>query len=52
VRPTVDFTHIKRHYYESHTTINPTGIVPAGPALDLDASHERAPVAFAETQAP
>lgn len=52
VRPTVDFTHIKRHYYESHKTINPTGIVPAGPALDLDAPHDRAPVAFAETQAP
>ncbi|MEV6343871.1 glutathione S-transferase C-terminal domain-containing protein [Actinoplanes sp. NPDC051851] len=28
---TVDFTHIKRHYYEVHRDINPTGIVPAGP---------------------
>ncbi|RKS71424.1 putative glutathione S-transferase [Motilibacter peucedani] len=31
---TVDFVHIKRHYYEVHRDINPTGIVPAGPLLD------------------
>ncbi|MEN1927644.1 glutathione S-transferase family protein [Luteimonas sp. MJ204] len=31
VRDTVHFDHIKRHYYESHATINPTGIVPLGP---------------------
>jgi putative glutathione S-transferase len=37
VRQTVNFTHIKRHYYMSHTTINPTGIVPVGPAIDLEA---------------
>ena len=30
---TVNFKHIKTHYYVSHTTINPTGIVPAGPEL-------------------
>jgi putative glutathione S-transferase len=30
---TVDFDHIKRHYYEVHRDINPTGIVPAGPDL-------------------
>ncbi|RBM13169.1 glutathione S-transferase family protein [Streptomyces sp. PT12] len=30
---TVDFDHIKRHYYLVHTGINPTGIVPAGPDL-------------------
>lgn len=42
IRRTVDFTHIKRHYYESHPTINPTRIVPAGPDLsDLDAPHGR-----------
>ncbi len=41
VAGTVDFGHIKRHYYESHGTINPTGIVPLGPALDLDAPHGR-----------
>ncbi len=28
---TVDFDHIKRHYYLTHESINPTGIVPAGP---------------------
>lgn len=31
---TVNFDHIKRHYYGTHHTINPTGIVPAGPDLD------------------
>ncbi|MFG1664504.1 glutathione S-transferase family protein [Streptomyces sp. Y7] len=30
---TVDFDHIKRHYYQVHSGINPTGIVPAGPDL-------------------
>jgi putative glutathione S-transferase len=30
---TIDFDHIKRHYYEVHRSINPTGIVPAGPDL-------------------
>jgi glutathionyl-hydroquinone reductase len=30
---TIDFDHIKRHYYEVHTDINPRGIVPAGPDL-------------------
>ncbi|SAK78460.1 Glutathionyl-hydroquinone reductase YqjG [Caballeronia hypogeia] len=38
VAPTVNFEHIKGHYYESHRTINPTGIVPAGPVLDFDAA--------------
>ncbi|MCS0501443.1 glutathione S-transferase family protein [Ancylobacter mangrovi] len=31
VADTVNMTHIKRHYYQSHKTINPTGIVPVGP---------------------
>lgn len=31
VAATINMDHIKRHYYESHRTINPTGIVPAGP---------------------
>ncbi|MGA3487913.1 glutathione S-transferase family protein [Micromonosporaceae bacterium DT55] len=31
---TVDFDHIKRHYYQVHTDINPTGIVPCGPELE------------------
>ena len=35
VAETVNFEHIKRHYYESHKTINPTGVVPLGPVMDL-----------------
>ncbi len=31
---TIDFDHIKRHYYEVHRDVNPTGIVPVGPNLD------------------
>jgi glutathionyl-hydroquinone reductase len=38
---TVSMQHIKHHYYESHRNINPTGIVPIGPALDFRAAHER-----------
>jgi putative glutathione S-transferase len=41
VAETVNFDHIKRHYYVSHESINPTGIVPKGPALDLDEPHDR-----------
>lgn len=41
VRETVDFHHIKAHYYASHDTINPTRIVPLGPLQDLDAPHGR-----------
>ncbi|WP_202842235.1 glutathione S-transferase family protein [Luteimonas saliphila] len=37
VAPTVDFDHIKRHYYQSHRHINPTGIVPQGPIFAFDA---------------
>ena len=36
IRPTVNFEHIKKHYFVSHTKINPFGIVPAGPAIDYD----------------
>lgn len=35
VAATVDMDHIKRHYYVTHRSINPTGIVPVGPLLDL-----------------
>jgi putative glutathione S-transferase len=35
VAETVDFWHIKHHYYASHLRINPTGIVPIGPEIDL-----------------
>jgi glutathionyl-hydroquinone reductase len=38
---TVNFDHIKRHYYMTHTEINPTGIVPIGPLLDLTQPHGR-----------
>ena len=41
IAETVDFDHIKRHYYASHATINPTGIVPLGPELDFAAPHDR-----------
>jgi glutathionyl-hydroquinone reductase len=30
---TIDFDHIKQHYYRVHTSINPSGIVPSGPDL-------------------
>ncbi len=35
VAETVDFGHIKRHYYLSHPWLDPTGIVPAGPVEDF-----------------
>ena len=38
---TVNFDHIKRHYYYTHDDINPTRIVPIGPALDLTKPHGR-----------
>ena len=41
VMPTVNMDHIKRHYYASHTSINPTLIVPQGPDIDLSAPHDR-----------
>jgi putative glutathione S-transferase len=41
IAETVNLHHIKEHYYRSHTMINPTGVVPAGPELDLDTAHER-----------
>ncbi|WP_457584008.1 glutathione S-transferase family protein [Ensifer canadensis] len=41
VAETVNMNHIKEHYYRSHTMINPTGVVPVGPILDLDAPHGR-----------
>lgn len=41
VAETVHMDHIKNHYYASHDTINPTGVVPLGPALDFSAPHDR-----------
>ena len=41
ISETVNFDHIKRHYYVTHTEINPTGIVPLGPQMDLNRPHGR-----------
>ena len=41
VKSTVNMGHIKQHYYFSHNSINPTRIVPKGPAQDFDAPHNR-----------
>jgi putative glutathione S-transferase len=41
IAETVDMDHIKRHYYCTHRTINPTGIVPKGPAIDFSLPHDR-----------
>lgn len=41
IADTVNFDHIKRHYYMTHTEINPTRIVPLGPDQDLSAPHGR-----------
>ena len=41
-RETVNFDHIKRHYYMTHERLNPSGVVPLGPISDWDAPHDRA----------
>jgi len=41
IADTVNFDHIKRHYYITHQHINPTRIVPIGPILDLTKPHTR-----------
>jgi len=41
IAETVNFDHIKRHYYVTHDDINPTRIVPIGPLLDLNRPHGR-----------
>jgi glutathionyl-hydroquinone reductase len=46
VAPTVNMKHIKAHYYGSHKTINPTGIIPLGPDIDYAAPHDRDRLAF------
>ncbi len=42
IAQTVNFDHIKRHYYGSHPSINPHGVVPNGPLLDFARPHNRA----------
>lgn len=46
VKMTCHFDHIKEHYYRSHKWINPTQIVPKGPILDLDSTHDRPAIRF------
>jgi putative glutathione S-transferase len=41
IAETVNFDHIKRHYYITHNNINPTRIVPIGPDQDLSTPHRR-----------
>jgi putative glutathione S-transferase len=41
IADTVSIDHIKRHYYGSQRQVNPSGIVPIGPALDFAAPHDR-----------
>lgn len=41
VEQTVNFDHIMQHYYRTHSSINPRGIVPREPAIDYSASHDR-----------
>jgi putative glutathione S-transferase len=41
VAATVDIDYIKKHYYGSHETVNPTRVVPKGPVVDFTAPHNR-----------
>jgi putative glutathione S-transferase len=41
IAETVNFEHIKTHYYASHLTINPTRIIPVGPTQDFTLAHNR-----------
>ncbi len=41
IGPTMHFDHAKRHYYESHRTLNPHGIVPVGPDIEWNEPHGR-----------
>ena len=42
IAETVNMAHIKAHYYTSHASINPTGIIPLGPDIDFNEAHDRA----------
>ncbi len=42
IADTVNLDYIKKHYYQSHTSVNPTGIVPIGPEIDYAVPHSRA----------
>ena len=41
IAKTVNLEHIKKHYYQSHETINPSRVVPKGPVVDFTAPHNR-----------
>ena len=41
IQETINMHHIKHHYFGSHTSINPSGIVPLGPIIDYDEPHLR-----------
>ena len=41
VAATIDMEHMKHHYYASHKTLNPNGIVPVGPSVDHALPHDR-----------
>ena len=41
IADTVNFAHIRNHYYRSHATLNPHGIISIGPGQDLDEPHGR-----------
>ena len=41
IAKTVNLEHIKKHYYESHETINPSRVVPKGPVVDFTVPHNR-----------
>lgn len=41
IKQTVNFPHIKKHYYGSHKDLNPSGIIPKGPEINYERPHNR-----------
>jgi glutathionyl-hydroquinone reductase len=41
IAETINMVHIKNHYYGSHASINPSGVVPLGPVLNFNSPHFR-----------
>lgn len=50
IKETCHLDHIKEHYYKSHKWINPIQIVPLGPEMDLDSSHDRGAIGYYRSQ--
>ena len=50
ISSTVNMAHIKQHYFGSHETINPTRIVPLGPAIDYSLAHNRSNIGSCMTK--